>query len=217
MSTTNKNKRVTGAEVAARSSRRENAAPQLHPPLSSGAVGATSYRQLDLDGVMARQAYDSALPPAFAPPATAAPRAHTYAPSGQYKPCAHTNNACLSTGAIPSTLNHNLRLHVRHRITEAAFNSWTNLSSAMVPQQCLLRYRPTATWPPMASVWNRTNIGWSRAHSTCMAGTGCVKRWHELAHPQGGDGEALDGCTEAEHSSGENKLGASGGGSHRKE
>ncbi len=36
-------------------------------------------------------------------------------------------------------------------------------------------------------------------------------RWHELAHPQGGDGEALDDDTKSEHS--ENELGASGGGS----
>ncbi len=40
-----------------------------------------------------------------------------------------------------------------------------------------------------------------------------MKRRHELAHPQGGDGEALDGDTESEHSSGEQRdVEASGGG-----
>jgi hypothetical protein len=43
--------------------------------------------------------------------------------------------------------------------------------------------------------------------------TECVKRRHELAHPQGGDGEALDDDTESEHSSGEQcEVDASSGG-----
>jgi hypothetical protein len=162
MSKPNKNTRATGAEVAARSSRRKKAAPQLHPALSSGATGATSYRQMVLDGFMARRVDHDALPPAPvpAPPATAAPRKHTHAPTDQFK---------RSMGEILTTYSYNLRLCLRHRITEPTLNSWTNLCSSMLTQQCLLRHRPTATWPPTASVWNRTNTGWSWAHSTCTA------------------------------------------------
>ncbi len=49
MSTTNKNKRVTRAEVAARSSRRENAAPQLSPAafMVLDGVVASPLQQLD--------------------------------------------------------------------------------------------------------------------------------------------------------------------------
>ncbi len=48
----------------------------------------------------------------------------------------------------------------------------------------------------------------------CTAGTEGVKCRHELAHLQGGYGEALDGDTKLNHSSGkQNELEASGGGS----
>ncbi len=83
MSTTNKNTCATRAEVAARSSRHDMAAPQPHPPLLSGAVGATSYWQMVLDGFMARQENDSALPPAPTLPATAMPCSHMRTPTDQ--------------------------------------------------------------------------------------------------------------------------------------